>query len=123
MNLGVVGRVIRRSLHLDIERGRPDSTSLSGRRDGSHGKLVSYGQLQRRGGVATAVTPPSHGSPDSQDHTSKLVTYFAFCSMNWRRGSTSSPISRSKRLLASTASSIVTRSTVRFSGSMVVSQS
>src|SRR5206468_5098952 len=46
----------------------------------------------------------------------------AFSSMNWRRGSTCSPMRIVKMRSASTASSEVTRTSVRVSGFMVVRQ-
>jgi hypothetical protein len=55
--------------------------------------------------------------------TSRFLTNLAFSSMNLRRGSTSSPIRVSNRVEASSASSIVTLSSVRLGGSMVVSRS
>ena len=54
--------------------------------------------------------------------TSSLA-YFAFCSMNSRRGSTWSPISIEKMRSASSASSTPTWTRIRFSGFIVVSQS
>jgi hypothetical protein len=57
------------------------------------------------------------------DQTSRFRTNLAFSSMNLRRGSTSSPISVSNSCDASRASSIVTLSSVRLGGSIVVSRS
>jgi hypothetical protein len=62
-------------------------------------------------------------SDEQRDQTSRFLTNLAFSSMNRRRGSTSSPISVSNRVDASSASSMVTFSKVRFGGSMVVSRS
>src|SRR4030095_10197638 len=56
-------------------------------------------------------------------YTSRLVTSSAFCSMNSRRGSPSSPISTEKIVSAATASSIRTCRSLRTFGSIVVSQS
>ena len=52
-----------------------------------------------------------------------ILAYFACCSMNSLRGSTSSPISIEKILSASAAFSMVTWRRSLFSGSIVVSQS
>ncbi len=54
---------------------------------------------------------------------SRFRTLSAFSSMNFRRGSTSSPMRVEKISSASYASSIFTCSSVRDSGSIVVSQS
>src|SRR5262249_18402876 len=54
---------------------------------------------------------------------SRLRTFRAFASMKRRRGSTSSPIKVEKMSSASYASSILTWSSVRDSGLIVVSQS
>ena len=59
----------------------------------------------------------------NRDQMSRFFTYLAFFSMNWRRGSTSSPISSSNSLEAIAASSMRTCITVRTSGSIVVFQS
>src|SRR5581483_8984749 len=83
-------------------------------------------QLGSPGGAPQRVDGRGDG-PAERRHlhgqTSRLLTYFAFRSMNWRRGSTSSPMSSSNSLEASTASSMVTRRMVRVAGSMVVLQS
>lgn len=52
-----------------------------------------------------------------------MLAYVAFCSINWRLGSTSSPISIEKISSASAAFSIVTCFKRRVSGFIVVSQS
>src|SRR5215472_13478107 len=54
---------------------------------------------------------------------SRFTTSRAFFSMNSRRGSTASPIRMVKISSAPTASSMLTRRSVRVSGFMVVSQS
>jgi flavin-dependent dehydrogenase len=56
-------------------------------------------------------------------YTSMFAARSAFCSMNSRRGSTSSPISMVKTRSASIASSICTRNRRRTAGSIVVSHS
>lgn len=56
-------------------------------------------------------------------YISRFCAYFAFCSINSRRGSTLSPISREKSSSHIMASSTVTLSSVRVAGSIVVAQS
>ena len=57
-----------------------------------------------------------------EHHTSRLA-YLAFFSMNWRRGSTCSPIRMLKASSARSASSILIWTMTRLSGFMVVSHS
>lgn len=66
--------------------------------------------------------PAVAGSPEAVQK-SRFSTFSAFCWMNSRRGSTTSPMSLVKRSSASTMSSTLTCSRVRASGSSVVSQS
>ena len=54
-------------------------------------------------------------------YTSRFLTSSALSSINWRRGSTTSPISTVKMESASTWSSTLTCNMVRWSASMVVS--
>src|SRR2546425_7996405 len=83
----------------------------------------------RRTSVLAGPEEPRKHDQQHRDHgddshqTSRFFTNFAFSSMNLRRGSTSSPISVSNSCDASSASSIVTLSSVRLAGSMVVSRS
>src|SRR5207247_9639395 len=83
----------------------------------------------RRTRVVTGPEKPrkndqqNHDDGDDGHQTSRFFTNFAFSSMNLRRGSTSSPISVSNSCDASSASSIVTLSSVRLVGSIVVSRS
>ena len=65
---------------------------------------------------------PTHYSRFTTHYTSTLA-YFAFASINARRGGTSSPISMLNVRSASRASSTPTLRNTRASGSMVVSQS
>src|SRR5262249_21729230 len=69
-----------------------------------------------RGLLHVLLTPAS-------PQTSRFRTLSAFSSMDFRRGSTSSPISVEHVAAASCASSFYSGSSVRGSGSMVVSQS
>src|SRR5260370_36459191 len=92
-------------------------------------RLVDAAMSRRfRRPPAPAPDQPRQQHPEprqagGEDHTSKFRTNFAFSSMNLRRGSTSSPISVSNSCDASNASSIVTLSSVRRAGSIVVSRS
>ena len=63
----------------------------------------------------------SHGTESR--YMSKFSAYFAFASINSRRGSTRSPMRTEKISSQTIASSISTFKSVRFSGSIVVSHS
>ena len=76
--------------------------------DGGH-PLGSNGQIRHSKGQIRQI--------------SRFLTYRAFFSMNWRRGSTSSPMRREKMESASAVLSMVTCIRVREVGSMVVDQS
>src|SRR5207249_12034360 len=87
------------------------------------------GGVARRLGTGFTTEQPEqrdhHRAEDGEecDQMSRFFTNFAFSSMNLRRGSTSSPISVSNSPDASSASSMVTLSSVRLGGSIVVSRS
>ena len=69
------------------------------------------------------VDGAAEGGEPHEAQTSRWLTYFAFRSMNLRRGSTASPINVEKMRSAAAASSTVTLWSRRVSGFMVVSQS
>src|SRR5690606_15758931 len=71
--------------------------------------------------VARDEQLPGKGS--GRAHTSRLATLSAFSWMKSRRGSTTSPISRVKISSVTSASSTLTCSSTRLSGSSVVSHS
>ena len=73
--------------------------------------------------VVLWLAQASRAAPRLTTQTSILATRSALLSMNWRRGSTSSPISMVNTRSASRASSSCTRSRRRTVGSIVVSQS
>ena len=70
-----------------------------------------------------ATLAPAGAPAPQRPYISKFSANFAFCSMKSLRGSTLSPMRREKVASHIMASSMVTRRMVRFSGSMVVSQS
>ncbi len=97
------------------------------------GAIDVVGGVSVRGGLRGVAPAPEekpgqdeqqNGDGDEErDQTSRFLTNLAFSSMNFRRGSTSSPISVSNSVDATSASSMVTLSSVRLGGSMVVSRS
>ena len=70
-----------------------------------------------------ATLAPAGAPAPQRPYISKFSANFAFCSIKSLRGSTLSPMRREKVASHIMASSMVTRRMVRFSGSMVVSQS
>ena len=91
--------------HRVVEEGAPDLVlDVHRHRVGDARAIAAGGRLRLR-------------------QTSRFWTLSAFSSMNSRRGSTSSPISVVITTSASTASSILTWSSVRLCGCMVVSAS
>ena len=93
--------------------------------------LFLHPAMRRRLGRFAAAAEQQPGEREQQggdgdrerDQTSRFLTNLAFSSMKRRRGSTSSPISVSNSVDASSASSIVTLRSVRLGGSIVVSRS
>src|SRR5699024_6121470 len=88
---------------------------------------VSYGGRvpaagARHGGVKTPPYDPGKAAAASPGHTSRYAN-FAFLTMNWRRGSTCSPIRMLKASSARSASSILICTITRLSGFIVVSHS
>jgi hypothetical protein len=122
-------------------RARPSRTTLSdvtatagwcdpaiGARHSASSSITCM--TSRRTSHRATLTENETGAPQGarsatrrEGQMSRLLANRAFCSMNTRRGSTSSPISVWKTWSARTASSMPTFRSVRRSGSIVVYQS
>src|SRR5438309_11875608 len=89
--------------------------------EGSRGLQVPDKSSEQEGSSAPALIPPE---PDPLlNQISRFFTSSALSSINFRRASTSSPISVVKTVSHSARSSSFTDNNVRRSGSIVVSQS
>ena len=82
-------------------------------------------EVRGRGGEGKTFSKKFYTFPRifNTTYISKFSANFAFCSMNSRLGSTESPIRSENIASHAIASSTVTLRSVRFSGSIVVSQS
>ena len=91
----------------------------------SIGRQKTFSQKGFCGAFSLKKRPsaPAGAPAPQRPYISKFSANFAFCSMKSLRGSTLSPMRREKVASHIMASSMVTRRMVRFSGSIVVSQS
>ena len=111
----------------EVTEEKPDESMAGLHRllEGKAPRGRSGGAGEQEGTSTQEMVPPRPRStlPCLFHQTSRFSANFAFCSINSRRGSTRSPMSRLNIRSHSMASSSVTRRIMRFSGSMVVSRS
>src|SRR5262249_55879417 len=129
----IVGEQLEAELETALERPRAGQrggeTRAGVAAQGAAGRAGEGRHRQRSGGAReqqereTQTPGPTAGRSTRRSRDahqmSRLRTDSAFSSMNWRRGSTCSPMRMVKMRSASTPSSLETRSRVRVSGFMV----
>src|SRR5690606_11980200 len=120
------GAVVPRNLLLRSDRDRKQKRQGHDREPAHISLPLSGGRHEAASGQGRKPPAPRWAETAASrfgDQTSRLATDSAFVWMKSRRGSTSSPINRSKISWAISACSASTRNSERLAGSSVVSHS